>query len=157
MGTPLLIHQPSYSMLNRWVEDGLLDVLDEEGVGCIAFSPLAQGLLTDRYLDGVPPDSRAAADKSLSRDMLSEENLGHVRALNDIAAARGQSLAQLALSWVLRDRRVTSVLIGASSVRQLEQNVGALDRLDFTADELTAIDEHAVEGGIDIWSGPSTA
>jgi L-glyceraldehyde 3-phosphate reductase len=157
MGTPLLIHQPSYSMLNRWVEDGLLDVLDEEGVGCIAFSPLAQGLLTDRYLDGVPPDSRAAADKSLSRDMLSEENLGHVRALNDIAAARGQSLAQLALSWVLRDRRVTSVLIGASSVRQLEQNVGALDRLDFTADELTAIDEHAVEGGINIWSGPSTA
>jgi L-glyceraldehyde 3-phosphate reductase len=157
MGTPLLIHQPSYSMLNRWVEDGLLDVLDEEGVGCIAFSPLAQGLLTDRYLDGVPPDSRAAQDKSLSRDMLSEDNLGHIRALNDIAAARGQSLAQLALSWVLRDRRVTSVLIGASSVRQLEQNVGALDRLDFTADELAAIDEHAVEGGVNIWAGPSTA
>jgi L-glyceraldehyde 3-phosphate reductase len=157
MGTPLLIHQPSYSMLNRWVETELLDVLEEEGVGCIAFSPLAQGLLTDRYLDGVPPDSRAAQDKSLSSDMLSEENLRHVRALNDIAAARGQSLAQLALAWVLRDPRVTSVLIGASSVRQLEQNVAALDRLDLSADELAAIDEHAVEGGINLWAGPSSA
>jgi len=157
MGTPLLIHQPSYSLLNRWVEEELLDVLAAEGVGCIAFSPLAQGLLTDRYLTGVPPDSRAAQDKSLSPDMLSEENLGRVRALNEIAAARGQSLAQLALAWVLRDARVTSVLVGASSVRQLEQNVAALGRLDFSADELAAIDQHAVEGGINLWAGPSSA
>ncbi len=158
LGTPLLIHQPSYSMLNRWIEDdGLLDVLADEGVGCIAFSPLAQGLLTDRYLDGVPADSRAAQDKTIDDDMLSEENLGHVRALNEVAAARGQSLAQLALAWALRDERVTTVLIGASSVRQLEQNVAALDRLDFTADELAEIDRHAVDSGINLWAASSQA
>ncbi len=158
LGTPLLIHQPSYSMLNRWIEDdGLLDVLADQGVGCIAFSPLAQGLLTDRYLDGVPADSRAAQDKTIDDDMLSEENLGHVRALNEVAAARGQSLAQLALAWALRDERVTTVLIGASSVRQLEQNVTALDRLDFTADELAEIDRHAVDSGINLWAASSQA
>ncbi|MDQ3326454.1 MAG: L-glyceraldehyde 3-phosphate reductase [Actinomycetota bacterium] len=158
LGTPLLIHQPSYSMLNRWIEDdGLLDVLADEGVGCIAFSPLAQGLLTDRYLDGVPADSRAAQDKTIDDDMLSEENLGHVRALNEVAAERGQSLAQLALAWALRDERVTTVLIGASSVRQLEQNVAALDRLDFTADELAEIDRHAVDSGINLWAASSQA
>ena len=158
LGTPLLIHQPSYSMLNRWIEDdGLLDVLADEGVGCIAFSPLAQGLLTDRYLDGVPADSRAAQDKTIDDDMLSEENLGHVRALNEVAAARGQSLAQLALAWALRDERVTTVLIGASSVCQLEQNVTALDRLDFTADELAEIDRHAVDSGINLWAASSQA
>jgi L-glyceraldehyde 3-phosphate reductase len=155
LGTPLLIHQPSYSMLNRWIEDELLDVLAEEGAGCIAFSPLAQGLLTDRYLDGVPADSRAAQGKSLDQGMLSEENLAHVRALNDIAKARGQSLAQLALAWALRDERVTSVLVGASSVRQLDDNLAALDNLDFAADELGAIDEHAVSVGINLWEPPS--
>ena len=156
-GTPLLIHQPSYSMLNRWVEEGLLDVLAKEGIGCIAFSPLAQGLLTSRYLNGIPDDSRAAQGKSLSTDMLSDQNVGHIRALNDIARQRGQSLAQMAIAWVLRDPRVTSALIGASSVAQLEDNVAATDRLDFTDDELTAIDKHAVEGGINLWEGPSTA
>jgi len=157
MGTPLLIHQPSYSMLNRWIEDdGLLDVLDAEGVGCIAFSPLAQGMLTDRYLDGVPEGSRAAQDKSLDRGMLSEDNLGHVRALNDVAGERGQSLAQLALAWALRDPRVTSVLVGASSVRQLEDNVAALDRLALSDDELTRIDRHAVESGINLWARSSS-
>ena len=155
LGTPLLIHQPSYSMLNRWIEDELLDVLAAEGAGCIAFSPLAQGLLTDRYLDGVPADSRAAQGKSLDQEMLSEENLAHVRALNDIAKARGQSLAQLALAWALRDERVTSVLVGASSVRQLDDNLAALDNLDFAADELGAIDEHAVSVGINLWEPPS--
>jgi L-glyceraldehyde 3-phosphate reductase len=155
LGTPLLIHQPSYSMLNRWIEtEGLLDTLEQVGAGCIAFSPLAQGMLTDRYLDGVPEGSRASQDKSLSTDLLSEDNLAHVRALNDIAQSRGQSLAQMALAWALRDRRVTTVLIGASSVRQLEQNVGALDRLDFSADELAAIDQHAVDSGIDLWEAP---
>ncbi len=158
LGTPLLIHQPSYSMLNRWIEDdGLLDVLADEGVGCIAFSPLAQGLLTDRYLDGVPDDSRAAQEKSLAAGMLSKENLDHVHALNDVAASRGQSLAQLALAWALRDERVTTVLIGASSPRQLEQNVAALDRLDFTADELSEIDRHAVESDINLWASSSQA
>jgi L-glyceraldehyde 3-phosphate reductase len=157
LGTPLFIHQPSYSMLNRWIEGGLLDVLDEVGAGCIAFSPLAQGMLTDRYLDGVPADSRMAAGSSLSPDMLNAQNLAHVRALNGLAAERGQSLAQLALAWALRDTRVTSVLIGASSVKQLEDNVAALDRLDFSADELRAIDEYAVEGGIDLWRGSSTS
>jgi len=157
LGTPLLIHQPSYSMLNRWIEDGLLDVLERSGVGCIAFSPLAQGLLTDRYLHGVPAGSRAAQGKSLSPEMLGEDTLAHVRALNEVAAARGQSLAQLALAWALRDPRVTSVLIGASSVAQLEQNLGALDRLDLSADELAAIDEHAVDAGIDLWEGPRSA
>ncbi len=155
LGTPLLIHQPSYSMLNRWIEtEGLLDTLEEVGAGCIAFSPLAQGMLTDRYLDGVPEGSRASQGKSLSTDLLSEDNLAHIRALNEIAQGRGQSLAQLALAWALRDRRVTTVLVGASSVRQLEQNVGALDRLDFTADELAAIDQHAVDSGIDLWEAP---
>jgi L-glyceraldehyde 3-phosphate reductase len=155
LGTPLLIHQPSYSMLNRWVEEDLLDVLGEEGVGCIAFSPLAQGMLTDRYLDGVPEGSRASQGKSLSTDLLTEQNLKHVRALNDMAKERGQSLAQLALAWVLRDDRVTSVLVGASSVRQLENSLGCLDNLAFTDDELRRIDEHAVEGGINLWKTSS--
>jgi L-glyceraldehyde 3-phosphate reductase len=156
LGTPLLIHQPSYSMLNRWIEtEGLLDVLGEEGVGCIAFSPLAQGMLTDRYLDGVPEDSRAAQGKSLGSELLSEENLAHVRALNDVARNRGQSLAQLALAWALRDERMTTVLIGASSVGQLEQNVAALDGPDLTADELATIDQHAVESGINLWESSS--
>ena len=152
LGTPLLIHQPAYSMLNRWIEDELLDVLEGAGAGCIAFSPLAQGVLTDRYLNGVPADSRAAQDKSLSDSMLSDENLAHVRALNDIAQRRGQSLAQLAIAWALRDPRVTSVLLGASSVAQLEQNVAALDNLAFDDAELREIDEHAVEGNLNIWS-----
>ncbi len=155
LGTPLLIHQPSYSMLNRWVEEDLLDVLGDEGVGCIAFSPLAQGMLTDKYLDGVPDGSRAAQGKSLSPDLLTEQNLTHIRALNDLAQSRGQTLAQLALAWILRDSRVTSALIGASSVTQLENSVGAVANLDFTDDELDAIDAHAVEGGINLWKGPS--
>jgi L-glyceraldehyde 3-phosphate reductase len=155
LGTPLLIHQPSYSMLNRWIENGLLDTLGELGVGCIAFSPLAQGMLTTKYLNGIPADSRAARDSSLSPRLLTEENLAHVRALNEIAAARGQSLAELALAWCLRDSRVTSVLIGASSVAQLEDNVAALGKLDFTADELAAIDQHAIDGGINIWQRSS--
>ena len=158
LGTPLLIHQPSYSMLNRWIEtEGLLDTLAEVGAGCIAFSPLAQGMLTDKYLDGVPDGSRASQGKSLSTDLLSEEALGHIRALNDVAQQRGQSLAQMALAWALRDRRVTTVLIGASSVHQLEQNVGALDNLSFSDDELRAVDEHAVDTGIDLWQAPRTA
>ena len=156
MGTPMLIHQPSYSMLNRWVEEDLLDVLGEEGVGCIAFSPLAQGMLTDKYLDGVPEGSRAAQGKSLSPDLLSAQTMEHVRALHGIAQSRGQSLAQMALAWVLRDPRVTSVLIGASSVAQLENSLGCLDRLDFTDDELETIDRHAVEGGINLWKSSSS-
>jgi L-glyceraldehyde 3-phosphate reductase len=152
LGTPLLIHQPSYSMLNRWIEsDGLLDTLDEVGAGCIAFSPLAQGMLTDKYLDGVPEGSRAAQGKSLSAELLSDEALGHVRALDGIARGRGQSLAQMALAWALRDRRMTAVLIGASSVGQLEQNLAALENLEFAPDELAEIDRHAVDSGIDIW------
>jgi L-glyceraldehyde 3-phosphate reductase len=157
LGTPLLIHQPSYSMLNRWVEEDLLDVIGRAGVGCIAFSPLAQGMLTDRYLDGIPPDSRVAQNKSLDAGLLTEQNMTHVRALNKLAERRGQTLAQLALAWVLRDERVTSVLIGASSVTQLEQNVGALENLQFTPDELAEIDHYAVEGGINLWAGPSTS
>ena len=157
LGTPLLIHQPSYSMLNRWIEEELLDVLGEEGVGCIGFSPLAQGMLTAKYLDGVPSGSRATQGKSLSDAMLSEETLAHVRALNEIATGRGQTLAQLAVAWVLRDPRVTSALVGASSVAQLEDTVAALSRADFTADELAAIDAHAVDAGINLWRGPSTA
>ena len=158
LGTPLLIHQPSYSMLNRWIEtEGLLDTLEDVGAGCIAFSPLAQGMLTSKYLDGVPEGSRASQGKSLSTDLLTEEALGHVRALNGIAEERGQSLAQMALAWALRDPRVSSVLVGASSVSQLEQNVGALERLDFTDDELAAIDQHAVDSGIDLWEAPRTA
>ncbi len=155
LGTPLLIHQPSYSMLNRWVEDGLLDVLGEEGIGCIAFSPLAQGMLTDRYLEGIPEDSRAAQGKSLDPALLSDESLAHVRALNEIAQSRGQSLAQMALAWLLRDDRVTSVLIGASSVAQLDDNLAALDRLGFSDDELAEIDRHAVDSGINLWSRSS--
>jgi L-glyceraldehyde 3-phosphate reductase len=152
LGTPLLIHQPSYSMFNRWIETDLLDVLDREGVGCIAFTALAQGLLTDRYLHGIPSDSRAAAGKSLSTEMINDDNLARIRALNDIAQGRGQTLARLALAWVLRDRRVTSTLIGASSVQQLEDNVAAVDNLDFTDDELAEIDKHAVETGVDLWA-----
>ncbi|HXZ65514.1 MAG TPA: L-glyceraldehyde 3-phosphate reductase, partial [Streptosporangiaceae bacterium] len=155
LGTPLLIHQPSYSLLNRWIEGGLLDVLGKEGIGCIAFSPLAQGLLTSRYLTGVPAGSRASRDGSLSRDQLSDANLAHVRALNQIASSRGQSLAQLALSWVLRDERVTSALIGASSVPQLEENLAAAARSEFSAAELAAIDKQAVESGINIWAASS--
>jgi L-glyceraldehyde 3-phosphate reductase len=155
MGTPLLIHQPSYSMLNRWIEGGLLDVLGREGAGCIAFSPLAQGVLTGKYLGGVPSGSRASLDGSLSSDQISEQTLAHVRALAEIAAGRGQSLAQLALSWALRDPRVTSVLIGASSVAQLEENLAAAGRSDFTAEELAAIDRDAVDAGINIWAASS--
>ena len=157
LGTPLLIHQPSYSMLNRWIEEDLLDVLGHEGVGCIAFSPLAQGMLTARYLDGVPEGSRAAQGKSLDAGRITPEYLAHARALNEIAKTRGQSLAQLAIAWTLRDERVTSALIGASSVAQLEQNVGSLDRLDFTADELAAIDGHAKDAGINLWARSSNA
>ena len=158
MGVPLLIHQPSYSMLNRWVEEGdpsVLDVLGEEGVGCIAFSPLAQGMLTDRYLDGIPEDSRAAQGKSLDPSLLTDEALAHVRRLNEIAQARGQSLAQLALAWVLRDERVTSVLIGASSVAQLDDNLAVLDNLEITQEELAAIDQDAVDSGINLWAASS--
>ncbi len=157
LGTPMVIHQPSYSMFNRWIEDGLLEVLESEGVGCIAFTALAQGLLTDRYLDGVPADSRAAQGKSLSQDSISEDNLRRVRALNEIAAGRGQSLAQLALSWVLRDARITSTLIGASSVKQLEDNVTAVDNLDLSEDELNEIDKYAVESGVDLWASARSA
>ena len=157
LGTPLLIHQPSYSMLNRWIEEKLLDVLGDHGIGCIAFSPLAQGLLTDRYLDGIPSDSRASKESSLSRDMLNEENLNHVRALRDIARERGQRVSQLAISWALRDPRVTSVLLGASSVHQLEENLASLDRMDFSDEELAQIDLHAVEGNINLWRGPATS
>jgi L-glyceraldehyde 3-phosphate reductase len=157
LGTPLLIHQPSYSMFNRWIEDRLLNVLGAEGVGCIAFSVLAQGLLSDRYLNGIPPGSRASRDGSLTQDMLNDENLARIRALNDIAQGRRQSLAQMAIAWALRDARITSVLIGASSVGQLEQNVTALDNLEFTADEIATIDRYAVDGGIDLWRTPATA
>jgi L-glyceraldehyde 3-phosphate reductase len=157
MGTPLLIHQPSYSMLNRWIEGGLLDVLEREGIGCIAFSPLAQGVLTTKYLDGIPPGSRASKAESLSADQISAQNLAHVRALNEIASTRGQSLAQLALSWVLRDQRVTSALIGASSVAQLEENLAAVGRSEFTAEEIAAIDRQAVASGINIWATSSEA
>ncbi len=157
LGTPLLIHQPSYSMFNRWIEERLLDVLGAEGVGCIAFSPLAQGLLTERYLDGIPEGSRASKGSSLSMDMLSEENLGHVRGLREVARQRGQRVSQLAIAWALRDPRVTSVLIGASSVDQLEENLAALDSLGFSEEELAQIDHHAVEGGIDLWRGPATS
>jgi L-glyceraldehyde 3-phosphate reductase len=157
LGTPLLIHQPSYSLLNRWIEPDLLDVLGREGVGTIVFSPLGQGMLTDRYLDGIPEDSRAARDGSLSKSMLSDENLERVRALDEIAQRRGQTLAQLALAWTLRDPRVTSTLIGASSVQQLEDNVGALARLDFDDDELAEIEQYAVDAGINIWERSSSA
>ncbi|RMB80432.1 L-glyceraldehyde 3-phosphate reductase [Streptomyces shenzhenensis] len=152
LGTPLLIHQPSYSMLNRWIEtDGLLDTAQEEGFGVIGFTALAQGLLTGRYLHGVPRDSRAAQDKSLDPAWLSEDMLRRLRALDDIAARRGQTLAQLALAWALRDRRVTSLVIGASRVDQLEQNVAALENPDFDAEELAEIDKYATDGGVDLW------
>jgi len=158
LGTPLLIHQPSYSLLNRWIEESLLDTLEREGVGCIAFTALAQGLLTDKYLQGVPADSRMAGpDATLSRDLLTEQNLKHIRALNEIAQRRGQSLAQMALAWCLRDERITSVVVGASSVQQLQNSLGALDRADFTADELAEIDGHAVEGGVDLWRSSSSS
>src|SRR3954465_7597033 len=157
LGTPLLIHQPSYSMLNRWIEEDLLDVLEREGVGSIVFSPLGQGMLTDRYLEGIPEDSRAAREGSLSKSMLSDENLERIRALNEIAQRRGQTLAQLALAWTLRDPRVTSTLIGPSSVAQLEDNVGALERLDFDDDTLAEIEKYAVDAGINIWERSSSA
>ena len=155
LGTPLLIHQPQYSMLNRWIEGDLLDALGEEGVGCIVFSPLAQGLLTDRYLDGVPPGSRASHPGSFSTELLTSKNLAKIRALNEIAKRRGQSLAQMAVAWVLRDQVVTSALVGASSVAQLEQNVAALDKLEFSKEELAEIDRYATEGGINIWAASS--
>ncbi len=157
LGTPLLIHQPSYSMLNRWIEGGLLDVLGTEGVGCIAFSPLAQGLLTSRYLSGSIPDgSRASENGSLSKSQLTEQTLAHLRTLNSIAANRGQTLAQLAIQWTLRDPRVTSALIGASSVAQLEENLAAVNGPELTSDELGAIDRDAVDAGINIWSASSS-
>ena len=156
LGTPLVIHQPSYSMLNRWIEPDLLDALGEEGIGCIAFSPLAQGLLTDRYLNGVPEGSRASRNLSLSPDQLSEQTLGKVRALNEIAEGRGQKLAQMAVAWILRDARVTSALVGASSVEQLEANVAALDKLDFSPDELEEIDRYATEADINLWARSSS-
>jgi L-glyceraldehyde 3-phosphate reductase len=157
LGTPLLIHQPSYSLLNRWIEHGLLEVLERNGVGAIVFSPLGQGLLTDRYLDGVPKDSRVRRGEAFDEHLLSEGNLARVRALNEIAARRGQSLAQLAIAWVLRDPRVSSALIGASSVPQLEQNVAALANLDFSSEELAEIERHAVDSGINIWAPSSDA
>ena len=157
LGTPLLIHQPSYSLLNRWIEHGLLDALQRHGVGAIVFSPLAQGLLTDRYLDGVPADSRVRRGEAFAEQLLSEDNLARVRALNEIAGRRDQSLAQMAIAWALRDPRVSSALIGASSVAQLEQNVAALANLDFSAEELAEIDRHAVEGNINIWAPSSDA
>jgi L-glyceraldehyde 3-phosphate reductase len=155
LGTPLLIHQPSYSLLNRWIEEDLLDVVEAKGAGMIAFSPLAQGMLTDRYLNGIPEDSRAAKGVFLSEDMITEDRLNHVRALNEMAKERGQTLAQMAVAWVLRDPRVTSALVGASSVRQLDQTLGAIDRLGFSDGELEQIDEHAVEAGINLWARSS--
>jgi L-glyceraldehyde 3-phosphate reductase len=157
LGTPLLIHQPSYSMLNRWIEPELLDVVEAEGLGCIAFSPLAQGILTDRYLNGIPEGSRASLDLSLSPDLLTDETLAKVRALNEVASSRGQSLAQLALAWVLRDPRVTSAVIGASSVAQLEANVAALEQLHLSADELAEIDRWATESEVNLWARQSEA
>jgi L-glyceraldehyde 3-phosphate reductase len=155
LGTPLLIHQPSYSMLNRWIEPDLLDAIGELGVGCIAFSPLAQGMLTSKYLDGIPEGSRASWPSSLSPELLTDEALTNIRALNEIAAGRGQTLARMALAWVLRDERVTSALIGASSVMQLEDNIAALDRLGFSDDELAEIDRYAIDGALNIWAASS--
>jgi L-glyceraldehyde 3-phosphate reductase len=157
LGTPLLIHQPSYSMFNRWIETELLDVLGREGVGCIAFSPLAQGLLTDKYLDGVPEDSRVRRGEHFSESLVTAENIDRARALNEIARRRGQTLAQLAIAWVLRDPRVTSALVGASSVAQLENSVAALDRPDFDDAELAEIDQYAVDGQLNIWAQSSDA
>jgi L-glyceraldehyde 3-phosphate reductase len=155
LGTPLLIHQPSYSMLNRWIEQDLTAVLRDEGIGCIVFSPLGQGLLTDRYLQGVPQGSRASHPGSMSQNMLNEENLTKIRALDKVAKRRGQSLAQMAVAWTLRDPVVTSALLGASSVAQLEQNVAALDKLEFSPGELEEIDRYATESGINIWAASS--
>ena len=155
LGTPIVIHQPSYSMLNRWIEPDLLDALGELGIGCIVFSPLAQGMLTDRYLDGIPEGSRASRHGSLSPDLINEQSLAKIRALNEIAKRRGQTLAQLALAWTLRDPRVTSALIGASSVEQLEANVASLDKLEFTTEELAEIDQYATEADINIWAASS--
>jgi L-glyceraldehyde 3-phosphate reductase len=157
LGTPLLIHQPSYSLVNRWIEDGLLDTLEQQGVGCITFSPLAQGLLTNKYLHGIPEGSRASEHGSFSPDLLTEQTLARVRALDELARGRGQSLAQMALAWTLRDPRVTSTLIGASSVAQLEDNVGALDRPDFSPDELAEIDRitSATDASINLWASSS--
>jgi L-glyceraldehyde 3-phosphate reductase len=155
LGTPLLIHQPSYSMLNRWIEPDLVAVLNEEEIGCIVFSPLAQGLLTDRYLKGVPEGSRANHPGSMRPEMLTEANLAKIRALDKIATARGQTLAQMAIAWVLRDPVVTSALVGASSVEQLEQNVAALDKIEFSAGELEEIDRYATDSGINIWAASS--
>jgi L-glyceraldehyde 3-phosphate reductase len=155
LGTPLLIHQPSYSLLNRWIEEDLLDVLGQEGIGAIVFSPLAQGMLTDKYLDGIPAKSRAAEGRFLTSDMLDEQTLTHVRALNDLARSRGQSLAQMAIAWALRDPRVTSALVGARNVSQLDDTLGALERLEFSDDDLEAIDRHAVEAGINLWKTSS--
>ena len=152
-GVPLLIHQPSYSMLNRWIEDGLLATLEELGVGCIAFSALAQGLLTDKYVNGVPDDARAAAEGSFQKSLLTEQNLHRVRELNKLAKARGQSLAQMAIAWTLRDSRVTSALIGARTVEQLDNSLDAINRVDFTEQELKTIDQFAQEGNVDIWRG----
>ncbi len=156
LGVPLLIHQPSYSMLNRWVEDGLLETLGEIGTGCIAFSPLAQGLLTDKYLGGVPEGARAGKGGSFSKELLTEENLGRVRALNEVAAGRGQSLAQMAIAWVLRGPQVTSALIGARNVAQLDNALDAAQNIAFSAEELAAIDRHAQDGGIDLWRKVAT-
>ena len=150
-GVPLLIHQPSYSMLNRWIESKLLSTLDELGVGCIAFSPLGQGLLTNKYLQAVPADSRANLEGSFAKNLLSEENLKRVRALNDIARGRGQTLAQMAIAWVLRDQRVTSALVGARNVEQLDNSLDTLNKLEFDEAELQAIDRYAQDGGIDLW------
>ncbi|CAN5346959.1 L-glyceraldehyde 3-phosphate reductase [soil metagenome] len=155
LGTPLIIHQPSYSMLNRWIEDDLLDALADEGIGCIVFSPLAQGMLTDKYLGGVPEGSRASRDGSLSPKLLTDQALAKIRALGEVAARRGQELAQMALAWTLRDPRVTSALVGVSSVEQLEMNVAALDRLDFTEEELAEIERYATESDINIWAASS--
>jgi L-glyceraldehyde 3-phosphate reductase len=157
LGTPLVIHQPSYSMLNRWIEPELLDALGELGIGCIVFSPLAQGMLTDKYLDGIPEGSRASRHGSLSPNLINDQSLAKVRALNEIAARRDQSLAQLALAWTLRDPRVTSTLIGASSVAQLEANVAALDKLDLSDEELAEIDRYATDADLNLWAASSEA
>ena len=157
LGTPLLIHQPSYSLLNRWIEPELLGALESFGAGCIVFSPLAQGLLTDRYLDGIPQDSRAVSGQSFSKSFLAEENLERVRALAKVARLRGQTLAQMALAWTLRDAHVTSALVGVSRIEQLEANLAALEQPEFTLEELAEIDRHAVEAGVNIWEGSSTS
>jgi L-glyceraldehyde 3-phosphate reductase len=156
LGTPCVIHQPSYSMLNRWIEPELLDTVGELGIGCIVFSPLAQGMLSDKYLDGIPEGSRASRSATLSPDLLTPEVLEKIRSLNEIARLRGQSLAQMAVAWVLRDPRVTSALVGASSVEQLEANVAALDHVEFSPEELDEIDRYATDSGINLWAASSS-